>query len=134
MKKGVLITLIGITVIGIAYFGFEMYDFAEGVKKDSRKNLGSKKAEITDYQNSELSSFYKDYENEISEIIWTDEPPTILSGVIFKINENKYFEIDLDSIPELFQMNLERNWKLNDIGKSKIKNIQLVQKKMKNVW
>ena len=34
MKKGVLITIIGIIIIGITYFGIEMYDFAKGVKND----------------------------------------------------------------------------------------------------
>ena len=34
MKKGILITIIGIVIIGITYFGIEMYDFAKGVKND----------------------------------------------------------------------------------------------------
>ncbi|UKM66188.1 hypothetical protein GSB9_02767 [Flavobacteriaceae bacterium GSB9] len=37
MKKGILITIIGIIIIGIAYFGLEMFDFAKGVKKDAQK-------------------------------------------------------------------------------------------------
>ena len=38
MKKGVLITIIGIIITGIAYFGIEMFDFAKGVKKDAQKS------------------------------------------------------------------------------------------------
>lgn len=38
MKKGVLITIIGIIIIGIGYFGLQMFDFAKGVKEDTRKN------------------------------------------------------------------------------------------------
>ncbi|NJB71860.1 hypothetical protein GGR42_002322 [Saonia flava] len=34
MKKGILITIIGIIIIGITYFGIEVYDFAKGVKND----------------------------------------------------------------------------------------------------
>ncbi len=38
MKKEVLITIIGIIIIGIAYLGIEMFDFAKGVKEDAKKN------------------------------------------------------------------------------------------------
>ena len=38
MKKGVLITIIGIIIIGITYFGIEMFDFAKGVKEDAQKS------------------------------------------------------------------------------------------------
>lgn len=37
MKKGILITIISIIIIGIAYFGIEMFDFAKGVKEDAKK-------------------------------------------------------------------------------------------------
>ncbi len=37
MKKGVLITIIVIIIIGIAYFGIEMFGFAKGVKEDAKK-------------------------------------------------------------------------------------------------
>lgn len=38
MKKGVLITLIGIIIIGITYFGIETFAFTKGVKQDVKKN------------------------------------------------------------------------------------------------
>ena len=38
MKKGILITIIGIVIIGIAYFGIEMFEFAKGVQEDAQKN------------------------------------------------------------------------------------------------
>lgn len=38
MKKGILITIIGIVIIGITYFGIEMYEFAKGVQEDIPKN------------------------------------------------------------------------------------------------
>ncbi|WP_394908025.1 hypothetical protein [uncultured Mesonia sp.] len=38
MKKGILTTIIGIVIIGIAYFGIEMFEFAKGVKEDAQKN------------------------------------------------------------------------------------------------
>ena len=72
MKKGILITIIGIIVFGIIYFGIEKYSFAKGVKEDSKKQIGIKKNELSKYQNAELSIFYKDFEKEITEIIWTD--------------------------------------------------------------
>tara|TARA_R110002111_G_C5796895_1_gene354857 strand:- start:44 stop:589 length:546 start_codon:yes stop_codon:yes gene_type:complete len=39
MRKGILITIIGILIIGIGYFGTEMFDFAKGVKEDIPKNI-----------------------------------------------------------------------------------------------
>ncbi|WP_336127829.1 hypothetical protein [Mesoflavibacter sp. CH_XMU1422-2] len=39
MKKGILITIIGVLIIGIGYFGIEMFDFAKGVKVDIPKNI-----------------------------------------------------------------------------------------------
>ncbi|WP_412983927.1 hypothetical protein [Pontimicrobium sp. IMCC45349] len=45
MKKGVLISIIGIIIVGITYFGIEMYGFAKGVKKDSQKQIGINKTE-----------------------------------------------------------------------------------------
>jgi hypothetical protein len=127
MKKGILITIIGIIIVGITYYGVEMYDFAKGVKEDSQKKISIDKTEYSHYQNSKLSSFYKDFKNEITEIIWNDEPPGKLSGVMFIISENKYFEIELDSISELYKMNLEMDWKMNEVGNSKIRNIKLVE-------
>jgi hypothetical protein len=128
MKKGIFITIIGIIIVGITYFGIEMFGFAKGVKEDSQKQIGIKKTELSKYQNAELSIFYKDFEKEITEIIWTDEPPAKLSGVILEVSENKYYEIDLDSIPELYRMNLEMNWKMSEVGNSKIRNIKLIEK------
>jgi len=128
MKKGILTTIIGIIIVGITYFGIEMYGFTKRVKEDSQKQIGIKKTELSKYENIELSMFYKDFEKEITEIIWTDEPPAKLSGVILAISENKYYEIDLDSIPELYRMNLEMDWKMNEVGNSKIRNIKLIEK------
>ena len=128
MKKGILVTIIGIIIVGITYFGIEIYGFAKGVKEDAQKNIRTEKVELSDYKNSELLSFYEDYKNEITEIIWTDEPPANLSGVIFVTNENNYFEIELDSIPKMHKMNLERNWKINEVGNSRIRNIKLIEK------
>ncbi|RMB64044.1 hypothetical protein EAX61_01295 [Dokdonia sinensis] len=39
MKKGILITIIGIVIIGIGYFGLQMFDLAKGVKEDIGKNF-----------------------------------------------------------------------------------------------
>lgn len=128
MKKGVLITIIGIIIVGITYFGIELYGFAKGIKEDSQTQNGIKKNELSKYKKSELLTFYKDFEEEISEIIWTDEPPAKLSGVILSVSENKYYEIDLESIPELYKMNLEMNWKMSEVGNSKIRNIKLIEK------
>ena len=94
---------------------------------ENRKSV-IKKAELSDYINSELSTFYRDFKNEITEIIWTDEPPAKLSGVIFGVSENEYYEIELDSIPELYKLNLEMNWKINEVGNSRIRNIKLIKK------
>jgi len=45
MKKGVLISIIGIIIVGITFFGIEMYGFAKGVKEDSQKQIGIYKTE-----------------------------------------------------------------------------------------
>ena len=128
MKKGILITIIGIIIVGITYFGIEMYGFAKGVKEGSQIQNGIKENELSKYKNSELSIFYKDFEKEITEIIWTDEPPAKLSGVILSVSDNKCYEIDLESIPELYKMNLEMNWKMSEVGNSIIRNIKLIEK------
>lgn len=39
MKKEILITIIGVLIIAINYFGIEMFDFAKGVKADTPKNI-----------------------------------------------------------------------------------------------
>jgi predicted RND superfamily exporter protein len=39
MKKRILITIIGVLIIGIGYFGIEMFEFAKGVKADIPKNI-----------------------------------------------------------------------------------------------
>ena len=39
MKKRILITIIGVLIIGIGYVGIEMFDFAKGVKADIPKNI-----------------------------------------------------------------------------------------------
>ena len=39
MKKRILITIIGVSIIGIGYFGIEMFEFAKGVKADIPKNI-----------------------------------------------------------------------------------------------
>jgi hypothetical protein len=46
MKKGILITIIGIIIIGIAYFGIDMFDFAKEVKNDIK---------IPEQENTELT-------------------------------------------------------------------------------
>ena len=97
-----------------------MSEFANDVKEDVEKN------KLYTYINSELHTFYEDYKTEITEIVWSDEPPAKLSGVIFLIDEKKSIIIELDSIPENYRMNLNRNWEIENVGKSKIRNIKLV--------
>ncbi|WP_442264562.1 hypothetical protein ACSIGC_09355 [Tenacibaculum sp. ZS6-P6] len=121
IKKGILI-IIGIIIIGITYLGIKTFGYSKEITEDS------KKAKFSKYQNSELILFYKDFEKEITEIIWTDEPPIKLSGVIFKINENKYYEIELDSIPKTHKVNLERDWKIHEVGESNIRSIKLIER------
>ena len=41
MKKSILITIIGVLIIGIGYFGIKMFDFAKGVKADIPKNVAN---------------------------------------------------------------------------------------------
>ena len=128
MKKGILTILIAILIIEIGYFGLQMFDFPMEFKEDSYKNIGIEKDELSDYKNSKLILFYRDFENEITEIHWSDEPPAILSRVIFRIDEKKYIEIQLDSIPRKYKMNMEFNWKMEEVGNSTIRNIRLIEK------
>jgi len=55
MKKGVLITLIGIIIIGITYFGIETFAFTKGVKQDVKKNKTELKqnsfVKLTEFKN-----------------------------------------------------------------------------------
>ena len=129
MKKRALITLIGLIFIAITYYGIQMYDFAKGVKEDSQKQIGIEKIDYSHYKNTKLSSFYKKFEKEIIEIIWSDEPPGKLSGVFFRISKNEYFEIELDSIPELYKMNLELEWKIKQVENSRIRDIKYIEGK-----
>lgn len=55
MKKGVLITIIGIIIIGIAYFRIEMFGFAKGVKEDAQKS----ETELEQKPNVKLTEFKK---------------------------------------------------------------------------
>ncbi|MFK8061408.1 MAG: NlpC/P60 family protein [Polaribacter sp.] len=105
------------------YLGSKRY---LGVEDDKIINLIEN--EYLRYQNAELSLFYNDFKKEIIKTTWSDEPPGKLSGVFFRISKNKYFEIELDSIPKLYRMNLELNWEINKVGNSKIRKIKLVEK------
>ena len=58
MKKGVLITIIGIIIIGITYFGIEMYDFTKGVKNDIK---------IPKTENIKLTESESESESEFNE-------------------------------------------------------------------
>lgn len=55
MKKGVLITLIGIIIIGITYFGIETFAFTKGAKQDVKKNKTELKqnpfVKLTEFKN-----------------------------------------------------------------------------------
>ena len=61
MKKVILITIIGIIITGIAYFGIEMYGFAKGVKEDAKKeNLNAElnaQTQFSGYPTSEKVVF-----------------------------------------------------------------------------
>lgn len=46
MKKGIIISNIGIIFIGITYFGIEMYGFAKGVQEISEKQIEINKTEL----------------------------------------------------------------------------------------
>ena len=68
MKKGILITIIGIIIIGIAYLGIEMYGFAKGVKEDSQtENLNAElntQIQFPGYPTSEKVEFSIEVEKE----------------------------------------------------------------------
>ena len=53
MKKGVITTIIGIIIIGVTYFGIEMFDFAKGVKEYAKKN----KIEVEQNPDIKLTEF-----------------------------------------------------------------------------
>ncbi|QSS96704.1 hypothetical protein [Psychroflexus sp. ALD_RP9] len=61
MKKGVIITIITVLIIGITYFGIEMFDFAKGVKNDIKipkqenADLTEKETESESESESEFS-------------------------------------------------------------------------------
>jgi hypothetical protein len=61
MKKGILITIIGTIIIGIVYFGIEMYGFVKGVEEDAKKeNLNSElnaQNQLFDYPTSTKVEF-----------------------------------------------------------------------------
>ena len=85
MKKGVLITIIGIIIIGITYFGIEMYDFAKGVKNDIKitetenKKLTESESESEFNENDctfDLNTQTDDFLKEITEFsnyVWDNE-------------------------------------------------------------
>ena len=83
MKKGILITIIGIIILGLGYFGFQMFDFAKGVKEDIGKNANRNLIQVSnDYEidltnldsvRENLNGFWIP-ENEINgeRILWLD--------------------------------------------------------------
>lgn len=83
MKKGILITIIGIIIIGIGYFGPQMFDFAKGVKEDIGKNTNRNlvlvandyEIDLTDLDSvrENLNGFWVPENNIDSEnILWLD--------------------------------------------------------------
>ena len=88
MKRGILITIIGVIIVGIVYFGIEMYGFAKGVKEDAEKeNLNAElNAQIQSpgYPTSDKVEFYIKAEKEYSvgkpieiKLIWKNESNTV---------------------------------------------------------
>ena len=57
MKKGILITIIGIIIIGIGYFGLQMFDFTKGVKENIGQNA-----------KQNLILFENDYEIDLTDL------------------------------------------------------------------
>ena len=98
MKKGILITIIGIIIIGISYFGLEMFDFAKGVKQDAQKEkLNSElnaQIQFSGYPTSDKVEFNIEAEKEYYEgkpieikLIWKNE-----SNIAEKIMIRDYWE------------------------------------------
>jgi len=83
MKKGILITIIGIIIIGLGYFGLQMFDFAKGVKEDIEKSTNRNlvlvsndyKIDLTDLDSvrENLNGFWIPEKNKNGEeILWLD--------------------------------------------------------------
>lgn len=126
--------IIGISPIIIFYiitviFNNFVYETSDENKTQKVNSLDVEKTELeklAQYKNAELTIFYNDFKEKIVEINWNDEPPAKLSGVTFSMSENKNYVILLDSIPEKYRMNLNFDWKMNEVGKSKILDIKII--------
>ncbi|WP_324027808.1 hypothetical protein QSV08_07635 [Maribacter sp. BPC-D8] len=87
MKKGILITIIGTLIIGISYFGLEMFEFAKGVKQDAQKeNLNAElnaQIQFPGYPTSDKVEFNIKVEKEY----YADKPIEI--KLVWKNKSNK---------------------------------------------
>jgi hypothetical protein len=94
---------------------------AANQKKDIRNRL-----QQNEYQGAELQSFYADFKNQIQDITWTDEPPAKLAGVVFKLDDKTFIEVDLVEIPDSVSFNINRDWTIEKVGTSKIESLTLI--------
>jgi hypothetical protein len=101
MKKGILITIIGIIIIGITYFGIEMYDFAKGVKNDIKipETENIKLTETESESESESESEFNENDCTFDLNTQTDDfvkEITEFSNYVWD-NEKKIAKIKLDN-------------------------------------
>ena len=91
----------------------------------SEKYLISK-LKSSSYLNVELLILCHDFKNSITDTLWIDEPPGQLAGVILNLGAEKYFDVELYEIQDSFRFNIDRNWKMENVGDSKIYKLKLM--------
>lgn len=120
-----------LTIIGLLLLTFSCAQNNEKVdKKEIREKTETKKRQLIDYKSSKLSSFYKDFTNEISNIILVStNSPGNITEVIFKNKEKGHYVVELDSpIPKSDKIKVGQNWIFSQAENSVIRNIKFVTK------
>jgi len=109
MNKRILISIIGLILIGIGYFGFEMFQFAQGVTEDTNKQrhyLADEKLIIISDSISP-SGKYKYYEYQF------DNGGLGRGRVFWSVTENNGLEknLYLEKIPDGYKT---KGWTINN--------------------
>ena len=84
--------------------------------------------EKNDLVGNELNNLHKELELYSVKILWLDEPPGKLQGVIFSITDSIFIESILFDIPENSIFDVDRLWKMDDIKRSKVHSIRLMNR------
>ncbi len=94
----------------------------EGTNGKDSQNLSEK---YNRYVGKTLHKFLNDFEEEIVNKYYLDEPPGVLIGVHIQMKDQKSILIYFKKIRHVTTLNKERNWDWDKIRKEKISSIRV---------